>query len=167
MSNTVPSMAVFGDWMCSGKTDRHVIAYAASFLVESSLGLSQRDVSRAFFCRRSRSHMINGYSVGIWSAAYLQSHDIEHLDRVLFRRLEWAACGQEDDVHIFCLYKGLYPSESLLDPNLWKFYIIQCEHLGDRIVGSTAIPFQALFEAEPQKSGYEDLKDSLLMMISA
>ena len=167
MSNAVPSMAVFGDWMCSGKIDRHVISYAAGFLVASSLRLSQRNISRASFCRKNRSHMINGYSVGIWSAAFLQAHDIGHLDRILFRRLEWTACGHVDDVHIFCLYKGLHPSDSLMEHDLWEFYIIAHRKLGGRISDLTVVPLQTLFEVGPAKTGYGKLRESGLMMISA
>lgn len=164
------SVGDFWSWAYSdliNNTERGVLG---EFLVYSSL-----------FCPNSSQSRVNwtpydilsstGRRIEVKTAAYLQSWESDYYSKILFNiapRRTWhpdegysADSSRHSDLYVFCLFTATSREQSILNLDLWEFYLLPTAVL-DREKGTQkSIGLQSLLQLSPLKVDYAGLGDAI------
>lgn len=109
----------------------------------------------------------SGRRIEVKSAAYLQSWDQEYYSKIIFDiapHRAWDAktgyapeAKRNSDLYVFCVYTALSRDKSILDLDLWDFYVLPTSILNQKIPTQKTIGLQSLQKLNPIKTGYSDL----------
>ena len=157
----------FWSWAYSdllNNTNRGVLA---EFLVEKSLSQNtphtQMRVDWAPYDLISPS----GRRIEVKSAAYLQSWEQDYYSKIIFDiapHRAWDAktgfapeAKRNSDLYVFCVYTALSRNESMLNLDLWDFYVLPTSVLNEKAPVQKTIGLQSLQKLCPIKAGYSEL----------
>lgn len=109
----------------------------------------------------------SGRRIEVKSAAYLQSWDQEYYSKILFDiapHKAWCAktgysleAKRNSDLYVFCVYTALSKDESILNLDLWDFYVLPTSVLNREIPFQKKIGLQSLKRLDPIKVGFSEL----------
>lgn len=108
----------------------------------------------------------SGRRIEVKSAAYLQSWTTDFLSQIQYDiapKLAWdgknyaSEAKRNCDLFVFCLYTALTRDKSILDLNLWEFYILPTSVLDIKIPKQKTIALSSLLKLEPVKTDYAGL----------
>ena len=109
----------------------------------------------------------SGRRIEVKSAAYLQSWDQEYYSKIIFDiapHRAWDAktgyapeAKRNSDLYVFCVYTALSRDKSILDLDLWDFYVLPTSVLNQKIPDQKTIGLQSLKKLNPIKTSYSDL----------
>jgi len=153
------TMADFQHWAYSGFGSNASRSVLAEYIVATALGISDKLRNDSM----GSVLMDDGRRVKVSTAAYIQSCDEEHPERIAFNM----ACGNNPDISIFCVYTALMADESPLNLDLWEFYVLPSEILNTALHGKQTITLPHLLKLEPLWSDYYGLKEAVRMKMSA
>lgn len=111
----------------------------------------------------------SGRRVEVKSAAYLQSWTKEYFSKIVFDiapKRAWTPDGgmapasekkRNSDIYVFCVYTALTRDESLLNLDLWDFYVLPTSVLNKMSATQKSIGLQSLLKLGPVKTDYASL----------
>lgn len=147
--HTTADPAAFLQWLQLDLSNPMVLSTFAEYIVSSAL--------RSTKCQLQKPYQLiseNGSRIAITAASYLQSHDAEHPDHILFP-LDCRHC----DIIIFCLLKATTQKVSPLQTDLWEFYMLPASALPSKELKEITLP--TLIKSDPVESNYIILRDRL------
>ena len=68
---------------------------------------------------------------------------------------------RNSDLYVFCLWKAVSKSQSILDLGLWEFYVLSTSVLDARKPNQKTIGLESLKKLGPVITGYAGLKDAV------
>lgn len=160
----------FWSWAYSdllNNTDRGVLG---EFLVYSSLFCPCGSQSRVDWTPYDVLSS-TGRRIEVKTAAYLQSWEADYYSRILFDiapKRSWnpsdgysAEASRHSDLYVFCLYTATSREQSILDLDLWEFYLLPTAVLDREKPTQKSIGLQSLLLLSPVKTGYSGLGDAI------
>lgn len=109
----------------------------------------------------------SGRRTEVKSAAYLQSWTKEYYSQIIFDIAPKRAWTPEQgysperkrnsDLYVFCVYTALTKDKSLLNLNLWDFYVLPTAVLNKKAPKQKKIGLQSLLKLKPIKTDYASL----------
>lgn len=109
----------------------------------------------------------SGRRIEVKSAAYLQSWTKENLSNIIFDiapKRAWSADGamasekkRNSDLYVFCVYTACTREESLLNLDLWDFYVLPTYALDNMSLNQKSIGLKSLLKLNPIKTNYYSL----------
>lgn len=109
----------------------------------------------------------SGRRIEVKSAAYLQSWENDYYSKILFSiapRHAWSPsqgyspeCKRQSDLYVFCVYTALTRDKSILDLDLWDFYVLATSVLNQKVPEQKSISLPSLLKLGPQKTDYAHL----------
>lgn len=109
----------------------------------------------------------SGRKVEVKSAAYLQSWEQNYYSKILFDiapKRAWSAstgyspeAKRNSELYVFCLYKALNRDQSILDLDLWDFYVLAASTLNSEVPIQKSIGLQSLMKLNPLKTDFANL----------
>lgn len=109
----------------------------------------------------------SGRRIEVKTAAYLQSWEQEHFSQILFdiapKRAWHPLSGyapeakRNCDLYVFCLYTALSREKSILNLDLWEFYVLPTSVLNEKLPAQKTIGLQSLQKLHPVKAKYSEL----------
>lgn len=109
----------------------------------------------------------SGRRIEVKSAAYLQSWTKDCYSKILFDIAPKHAWTPEEgnspekkrnsDLYVFCVYTALTKDKSLLDLDLWDFYVLPTSVLNEKVPVQKKIGLPSLLKLEPVKTDYAGL----------
>lgn len=109
----------------------------------------------------------SGRRVEVKSAAYLQSWTADYYSQILFDiapKRAWSPetgyspeCIRHSDLYVFCLYTALSRERSIMDLDLWDFYVLPTSVLNRERPGQKKIGLKSLLSLSPVKTGFAEL----------
>ena len=113
----------------------------------------------------------SGRRVEVKSAAYLQSWTKEYFSKIIFDiapKRSWTPDGgvssekkRNSDIYVFCVYTALTKDESLLNLDLWDFYVLPTSILNKMSLTQKSIGLQSLLKLGPVKTDYASLAETI------
>lgn len=113
----------------------------------------------------------SGRKIEVKSAAYLQSWDQEYYSKILWDIAPKRAWSPSDgyspeikrhsELYVFCLYTALTRDQSILDLDLWEFYVLPTRILDERMPVQKKISLSSLLKLAPVKASFSDLKGTI------
>lgn len=158
----------FWRWAYSDLLNNTHRGVLAEFLVYSSMGFTpppdtQMRIDWMPFDLTSPS----GRKIEVKSAAYLQSWTEEHFSQILFDIAPKRAWSPKDgyspkrkrnsDLYVFCVYTALTKEKSILNLDLWDFYVLATSVLDKNIPAQKKISLASLMKYHPVKTDYAHL----------
>lgn len=169
-SDTSLSVNDFWSWAYSDLLNNTYRGVLGEFLVYSSLfgpGGSQSRVDWGPYDILSST----GRRIEVKTAAYLQSWESDYYSKILFDigpKRSWSPyCGysaessRHSDLYVFCLYTATSREQSILNLDLWEFYILPTSVLDSEKPTQKSIGLQSLLQLSPVKSNYSCLGDAI------
>lgn len=108
-----------------------------------------------------------GRRIEVKSAAYLQSWTKDYYSKIIFDiapKRAWSPdtgyspeCIRHSDLYVFCVYTALSREQSILDLDLWDFYVLPTSVLNHRCPQQKTIGLQSLMALEPIKADFSSL----------
>lgn len=173
------SMSDFWHWAYSDLTNNISRSVLAEYIVATALtnnGMTtdaNRTMWQPYDLYCNKSDWPSGLRIEVKSAAYVQSWDAKHPDRISFRiaparmpdetgdyKLN-APLQRNSDVYIFCVYKAMSKDESPLNLDLWEFYVLPTDILNEKKPTQKTITLQSLLQLEPVWSDYNGLGEAI------
>ncbi len=109
----------------------------------------------------------SGRRIEVKSAAYLQSWTKEYYSQIIFDiapKYGWTPeegyapeSKRNSDLYVFCVYTALTRDKSLLDLDLWDFYVLPTSVLNEKVPEQKKIGLQSLLKLGPVKTDYASL----------
>lgn len=109
----------------------------------------------------------SGRRIEVKSAAYLQSWTKEYYSQIIFDiapKYGWTPeegyapeRKRNSDLYVFCVYTALTRDKSLLDLDLWDFYVLPTSVLNEKVPEQKKIGLQSLLKLGPVKTDYASL----------
>lgn len=109
----------------------------------------------------------SGRRVEVKSAAYLQSWTRDYYSKIIFDiapKKAWSPdtgyspeCIRHSDLYVFCVYTALSQEQSILDLDLWNFYVLPTEVLNQKCPLQKTIGLQSLMALGPEKADFSTL----------
>ena len=157
----------FWTWGFSDLLDNTLRDTLAEFLVASACGtLDTRQDWRPYDCTSP-----SGRHIEVKCATYLQSWNDENLSHIQFDiapKHYWDAeygysptKTRNCDLYVFAVYTALSKNQSILDLDLWDFYVLPTHILDDNIPTQKSISLQSLLRFQPTKTNYADLLSAI------
>lgn len=159
----------FWKWAYSDFTNNISRSVLAEFIVASALNISDR--ARVMW---SPCDLIyQNLRIEVKSAAYIQSWEAKHPDRISFRiapsRLpdetgdykDNAPLQRNSDIYVFCIYTAMSPDESPFNLDLWDFFILKTCILDRDKPNQKTITLPSLIRLSPTKCNYSELKNKI------
>lgn len=158
----------FWSWAYSDLLNNTYRGVLAEFLVEKSLAQNtpprtQMRVDWAPYDLISPT----GRRIEVKSAAYLQSWEQDYYSKIIFDiapHRAWDAktgfapeAKRNSDLYVFCIYTALSRDESMLNLDLWDFYVLPTSVLNERVPVQKTIGLQSLQKLCPIKANYSEL----------
>ena len=158
----------FWSWAYSDLLNNTYRGVMAEFLVYSSLNSStplptQMRADWLPFDVTSPS----GRRIEVKSAAYLQSWEQDYYSKILFDiapKRAWDGktgyapeAKRNSDLYVFCLYTAQSREQSILNLDLWEFYVLATSTLNDRVPEQKKISLPSLLKLNPIKTDYAGL----------
>lgn len=173
------TMKDFWIWAYSDLTNNIHRSVLAEYIVSTSLGNSAKTELSRIMWRPYDLLSKEGYKVEVKSAAYVQSWDAKHPDRISFRiapaRLpdktgdykDDAPLQRNSDVYVFCIYKAITKDESPLDLDKWDFYVLPTKILDEKKPTQKTITLPSLMQLKPMWCDYYGISDAIKQMMNA
>lgn len=158
----------FWSWAYSDLLNNTYRGVLAEFLVEKSLSQNtpprtQMRVDWAPYDLISPT----GRRIEVKSAAYLQSWEQDYYSKIIFDiapHRAWDAktgyapeAKRNSDLYVFCVYTALSRDKSMLNLDLWDFYVLPTSVLNEKVPTQKTIGLQSLQKLCPVKTGYSGL----------
>ncbi|WP_320972257.1 hypothetical protein [Enterocloster bolteae] len=109
----------------------------------------------------------SGRRIEVKSAAYLQAWENDYYSKILFSiapRRAWSPeqgyspeCKRQSDLYVFCIYTALTREKSILDLDLWDFYVLATSTLNQKVLEQKSISLPSLLKLKPVKTDYSHL----------
>ncbi len=109
----------------------------------------------------------SGRRIEVKSAAYLQSWTRDYYSKIIFDiapKRAWSPdtgyspeCIRHSDLYVFCVYTALSQDQSILDLDLWDFYVLPTEVLSRKCPQQKSIGLQSLLALGPEKADFSTL----------
>lgn len=162
------SVFEFWQWAYSDLLNNTYRGVLAEFLVQKSLGVATPPVSQMRidwmpFDLSSPS----GRRIEVKSAAYLQSWTTDFYSKILFDiapKHSWqpeqgysADAIRPSDLYVFCVYTALSKDQSILDLDLWDFYVLPTSILDAELPKQKKISLGSLSKLKPTKCDFFSL----------
>ena len=166
------TMLDFWKWAYSDLLNNTSRGVMAEFLVEKSLArIAPRPIPTN---TRMRIDWLpydvtspSGRRVEVKSTAYLQSWTRDYYSKIIFDiapKRAWSPdtgyspeCIRHSDLYVFCVYTALSQDQSILDLNLWDFYVLSTEILNKECQQQKTIGLQSLLALGPKKANFSTL----------
>lgn len=139
----------FLQWLQLDLSNFMVLSVFAGYIVSSALGSTRYQLQKPYQLISE-----NGSRIAVTAASYLQSHDAEHPDHILFP-IDYSHC----DIIIFCLLKATTQKVSPLQTDLWDFYMLPASALPSK--KPKEITLSTLIKSDPIRSNYVILRNDL------
>lgn len=119
----------------------------------------------------------NGWRIEVKSAAYVNSQNPNHPDRISFRiapaRMPDASGDYKDDAprqrncdaYVFCVFKGMSANDSPLNLNLWEFYVLATSVINHARPTQKNITLPSLKSIGAKPCGYCELKANIFKVL--
>lgn len=155
----------FWSWAYSELLNNIERGALAEFLVLSSFKLSSLEPRIAWqpFNLTSPS----GRRIEVKAASYIQSWSEDYYARILFDigpKSSWnpklgisPEKKRNSDIYVFCVYTSLKKDDSILNLDLWDFYVLPTSILDESIPSQKTIGIQTLLRLGPTKVNYSNL----------
>lgn len=161
----------FWSWAYSDLLNNTFRGVLAEFLVYSSMSNivppTQMRIDWMPFDLTSPS----GHRIEVKSAAYLQSWEQDYYSKILFDiapKRAWSPTDgysvevkRNSDLYVFCLYTALSRNKSILDLDLWEFYVLATSVLNEKTPLQKGISLPSLLKLRPVKTDYEGLGQTI------
>lgn len=141
----------------------------AEFIVRSALGITD-NVCRVDWTPYDLTSL-NGRRVEVKSASYVQSWNQRKPSYIQFniapKRAWHPNSGYEDevkrqsDIYVFCLYKARRKEQSILDLNLWEFYVLPTYMLNELSLSQKTIGISGLTKLGAVMTGFSSLRNAV------
>lgn len=154
--NSDVTMADFVEWYYSNTTAPAVRSILAEYIVVSAIGAVGSNTPRHIHLHSESIIHYRGYSLTVESAAYLESADPAHPTHISFK-----LHNQRSDVCIFCVFNGTNADDSLLNLDLWDFYVTPSGILNGRKV----ITLPKLISFSPIMCNYSSIENAVLSVV--
>lgn len=167
------SLADFWRWAYSDLLNNTSRGVMAEFLVEKSLeGITpppntQMRIDWMPYDVTSPS----GRRIEVKSAAYLQSWTRDYYSKIIFDiapKRAWSPetgyspeCIRHSDLYVFCVYTALSQDQSILNLDLWDFYVLPTEVLNQKCPQQKTIGLQSLMALGPVKADFSTLGNAI------
>lgn len=113
----------------------------------------------------------SGRKIEVKSAAYLQSWDQEYYSKILWDIAPKRAWSPSDgyspevkrhsDLYVFCLYTALTRDQSILNLDLWEFYVLPTRILDEKMPTQKKISLPSLLKLMPVKASFAELGNAI------
>nr|UWH97459.1 MAG: hypothetical protein [Bacteriophage sp.] len=113
----------------------------------------------------------SGRRIEVKSAAYLQSWTRDYYSKIIFDiapKRAWSPetgyspeCIRHSDLYVFCVYTALNQDQSILDLDLWDFYVLPTEVLNQKCPQQKTIGLQSLMALGPVKADFSTLGNTI------
>lgn len=113
----------------------------------------------------------SGRRIEVKSAAYLQSWTRDYYSKIIFDiapKRAWSPdtgyspeCIRHSDLYVFCVYTALSQDQSILDLDLWDFYVLPTEVLNRKCPQQKSIGLQSLLALCPEKADFSTLGNTI------
>ena len=113
----------------------------------------------------------SGRRIEVKSAAYVQSWDDNYHEHIIYDIAPKFAWTPEDgmatvkkrnsDLYVFCLWKATSKAQSILDLNLWEFYVLSTSVLDARKPNQKTIGLESLKKLGPVITDFSGLRDAI------
>lgn len=174
------TMTDFWKWAYSDLTNNIGRSVLAEYIVASALGITSLDSEQTRIMWRPYDLLTKeGYRIEVKSAAYIQSWDAKHPDRITFRiaparmpdvtgdyKLN-APLQRNSDAYVFCIYKAMTKDESPLNLDLWDFYVLSTKILNDKKPTQKTITLPALMMLEPLRCDFYGIGEIIRKILNA
>lgn len=164
----------FWSWAYSDLLNNIYRGVLAEFLVKKSLNVStpppensQMRVDWAPYDILSPS----GRRIEVKSAAYLQSWSSDYYSQILYDiapKRAWnpeigysPECIRHSDIYVFCLFTATSKEQSILDLDLWKFYVLPTYVLNREKPNQKRIGLQSLLSLDPIETDFLNLGNTI------
>lgn len=158
----------FWSWAFSDLLNNTQRGVMAEFLVYSALRSEHPDFPTQIRKDWLPFDMISpsGRRIEVRSAAYLQSWTTDFFSQIQYDiapKLAWdgknyaAEAKWNCDLFVFCLYTALTRDRSILDLDLWEFYVLPTSVLNSKIPKQKTIALSSLLKLEPIKTDHSGL----------
>lgn len=164
----------FWSWAYSDLLNNTYRGVLAEFLIKKSLNVStpppensQMRVDWAPYDILSPS----GRRIEVKSAAYLQSWSSDYYSQILYDiapKRAWnpesgysPECIRHSDIYVFCLFTATSKEQSILDLDLWKFYVLPTCVLNREKPNQKRIGLQSLLSLDPIETDFLNLGNTI------
>ena len=113
----------------------------------------------------------SGRKIEVKSAAYLQSWDQDYYSKILWDIAPKRAWSPSDgyspevkrhsDLYVFCLYTALTRDQSILNLDLWEFYVLPTRILDEKMPTQKKISLPSLLKLMPVKASFAELGNAI------
>lgn len=141
----------------------------AEYIVSTSLGESgqtERSVWDAYDLKSP-----SGVKIEVKASSYVQAWEQTKPSQIRFDiapHRSWTpqngyepVAKRHADVYVFCLFTGTRAEDSLLQLDLWKFYVLPTSTLNERLPQQKVILLSALKRLMPVETDYHGLRDAI------
>lgn len=159
----------FWSWAYSDLLNNTSRGVLAEYLVKSSFNFTPSPKNSQVRVDWAPYDVISpsGRRIEVKTAAYLQSWEQEHFSQILFdiapKRAWHPLTGyapeakRNCDLFVFCLYTALSREASILNLDLWEFYVLPTSVLDREIPLQKSISLGSLSRFKPVKASFFDL----------
>ena len=113
----------------------------------------------------------SGRRIEVKSAAYIQAWEQDGFSKILFDiapKREWSPTDgysseikRHSDLYVFCVYTALTREKSMLDLDLWDFYVLPTKVLDQYRPNQKTIALSSLMGLKAVKCNYGNLKETI------
>jgi len=157
----------FWSWAFSDLLNNTLRGVMAEFLVSSTLPSDKCRIDWTPYDLISPT----GRRIEVKSAAYLQAWEQEHFSKILFDispRRSWspetgysAESKRHSDLYVFCVYTALSRDNSILNLDLWDFYVLPTWLLDEYRPTQKTISLDSLIALTAVKCDFNTLKQQI------
>lgn len=166
------SLADFWRWAYSDLLNNTSRGVMAEFLVEKSLeGITPPNTQMRIDWMPYDVTSPSGRRIEVKSAAYLQSWTRDYYSKIIFDiapKRAWSPetgyspeCIRHSDLYVFCVYTALSQDQSILNLDLWDFYVLPTEVLNQKCPQQKTIGLQSLMALGPVKADFSTLGNAI------
>ena len=109
----------------------------------------------------------SGRRIEVKSAAYLQSWTEDYYSHIIFDiapKRAWnpqtgysPERSRHSDLYVFCLYTARSREQSIMNLDLWEFYVLPTSVLDQRMPNQKSIGLNSLLSLKPVKTNFQNL----------
>lgn len=163
-TSTGLTISDYWSWAYSDLLNNTYRGVMAEFLVYSSLNTTITQIREDWFPFDVTSP--SGRRIEVKSAAYLQSWTTDFPSQIRFdiaKKLAWdgekyaTEAKRNCDLYVFCLFTALTHDKSILDLDLWDFYVLPTSVLNEKVPEQKRIALSSILRLEPVKTDYAGL----------
>lgn len=169
--DTEISVLEFWKWAYSDLLDNTYRGVLAEFLVQKSLGVTPPASQMRLNWMPYDLSSPSGRRIEVKSAAYLQSWTTDFYSKILFDiapKHSWnpeqgysSEAVRPSDLYVFCVYTALSKDQSILDLDLWDFYVLPTSVLDEKLPTQKKISLGSLSKLKPTKCNFFSLGNTI------